>query len=205
MSLTPKTSTSRTVLYGVGDGIGVEIWKLRPTVPLAGGSLRSKDYACDGEAETIDMGRPCSLTGGYQDGYPPRYQYGAATVMVSTKREGVASAQKGRDVRTLQSGRSVLDTEMSFRPRNPATPCKHGGGQPGSSVVTGSKLPARVFVNPLVLTIRIKWLYVSVTYIVPSAGSANTRRGKLKRETTGLPSRYPCCGGMFFCPDNVST
>ena len=82
-----------------------------------GGSLRSKDYACDGEAETIDMGRPCSLTGGYQDGYPPRYQYGAATVMVSTKREGVASAQKGRDVRTLQSGRSVLDTEMSFRPR----------------------------------------------------------------------------------------
>jgi sugar lactone lactonase YvrE len=82
-----------------------------------GGPLRSQDYACDGEAETIDMGRPCSLTGGYQDGYPPRYQYGAATVMVTTKQEGVASAQKARDVRTLQTGRSVLDTDMVFRPR----------------------------------------------------------------------------------------
>eukprot|EP00949_MAST-11_sp_MAST-11-sp1_P001477 g1477.t1 len=86
-------------------------------VSTGGPEFLEADRACDGEAETEDMGRPCSLTGGYQDGFPPRYIVGAATVTMVTLRDGVSSQYKARNSGTLEIARSVLDPEDAYRMR----------------------------------------------------------------------------------------
>ena len=53
-----------------------------------GGPLVTEDKACDGPGEQEDMKRSCSLVGGFQKGFPPRYTHAAATVKVTPFREG---------------------------------------------------------------------------------------------------------------------
>ena len=86
-----------------------------------GGPFLREDKACDGAGEMEDMKRACSLEGGWQEGFPPRYTGAAATALVSTLREGVYTVVKMTDVRTLSHGNSVLNPHQAFGPRTTIT------------------------------------------------------------------------------------
>ena len=87
----------------------------------SGGPFLTQDKACDGAGEIEDMKRSCSLEGGDQKGFPPRYTHNAATILVSTFREGIYTVVKMTDVRTLKHGDSVLNTHKAFGPRTTTT------------------------------------------------------------------------------------
>ena len=86
-----------------------------------GGPFVTEDKACDGAGEMEDMKRSCSLEGGSQKGFPPRYTDAAATVLVTPYREGVYTVVKMTDVRTLKHGYSVLNPHQAYGPRTTST------------------------------------------------------------------------------------
>jgi hypothetical protein len=86
-----------------------------------GGPYLKEDRACDGAGEEEDMKRACSLEGGFQLGFPPRYTNKGATAIITTRRDGVYSLTKTTDVRTLRHTAPVLNTHRAFGPRTTHT------------------------------------------------------------------------------------